>query len=162
MEKIFNLVQLYNPSMVAILLLYRVKSVRLTNLSIPYITFILLNDKSSHFKFVRWSMFSIFYIMLLSSCNFYSLVRASRYWIFRMSILLVVYWGRRGRGPLSCRNWSGAIWGWFCSRSGSRVQLSCIGRSILEDVLVDDGGVDDLLLLLGFGSLCHFCNYLLI
>lgn len=27
--------------------------------------------------------------------------------------------------------------------------------SVLEDFLIDDGGVDDLLLLLGFGSLGH-------
>ena len=84
-ENMFSLVQLWRPSMVVILLLYSVRSVRFTNLSMPSIVVILLKDRSSHFRFVKWSMHYIFSMMLLSSCNFYRRVNASRYCILRMS-----------------------------------------------------------------------------
>lgn len=77
---------MWSPSRTIILLLYRERSVKFTNLSKPSISLMLLKDKSSHLRFVRWPRFYIFSMILLSSCSFSKRTKDSKYCIFQISL----------------------------------------------------------------------------
>lgn len=79
--------QLWSPSRTIILLLYRERSVKFTNLSRPSIYLMLLKERSNHLRFVRCPIFYTFSIMLLSSWSFYKRVKDYRYCTFQMSWL---------------------------------------------------------------------------